>query len=80
MIWTDEAEVCGCGAPLEICPRCGVDICPDCGEECPCEDDGADNGLEPECSVCGCTASEPCPGGCVWAGPNLCSRCAREAA
>jgi len=29
-----------------------------------------------ECRVCGCTNERACPGGCVWAEPNLCSRCA----
>lgn len=28
------------------------------------------------CRVCGCTDERACPGGCVWAEPNLCSRCA----
>ncbi len=30
------------------------------------------------CRVCGCTDERSCPGGCVWAEPNLCSRCARR--
>jgi hypothetical protein len=30
------------------------------------------------CRVCGCTDERACPGGCVWAEPNLCSRCARH--
>jgi hypothetical protein len=29
-----------------------------------------------ECRVCGCTNERGCPGGCIWAEPNLCSRCA----
>jgi hypothetical protein len=28
------------------------------------------------CRVCGCSDERACPGGCVWAEPNLCSRCA----
>jgi hypothetical protein len=28
------------------------------------------------CRVCGCSTDRGCPGGCVWAEPNLCSRCA----
>ncbi len=28
------------------------------------------------CRVCGCSNEQCCPGGCVWAEPNLCSRCA----
>lgn len=28
------------------------------------------------CRACGCTNARGCPGGCVWAEPNLCSRCA----
>lgn len=30
---------------------------------------------EMECRVCGCTDKRGCAGGCVWAAPNLCSRC-----
>jgi hypothetical protein len=30
---------------------------------------------EPRCARCGCSDSRSCPGGCVWAAPNLCSRC-----
>jgi hypothetical protein len=30
------------------------------------------------CRVCGCTDERACPGGCIWAEPNLCSRCARR--
>lgn len=33
----------------------------------------------PHCVECGCCEHQACPGGCVWAGPNLCSQCAREA-
>lgn len=32
-------------------------------------------GEEQECFACGCSESLPCPGGCVWATPTLCSRC-----
>lgn len=28
------------------------------------------------CRACGCSDEQGCPGGCVWAEPNLCSRCA----
>lgn len=28
-----------------------------------------------ECRVCGCSDRNGCPGGCIWAEPNLCSRC-----
>ena len=31
---------------------------------------------EPVCRVCGCTEYDPCPGGCFWVGPDLCSACA----
>ena len=34
------------------------------------------SGEEAVCAVCGCSQSRACPGGCVWAAPNLCSRCA----
>ncbi len=34
-------------------------------------------GIEHVCIQCGCSESQACPGGCVWAKPNLCSRCAR---
>lgn len=37
-------------------------------------------GLEMACRVCGCSYTKPCPGGCIWAAPHLCSRCARRAA
>jgi hypothetical protein len=30
---------------------------------------------EPACVRCGCTYTSPCPGGCVWATEDLCSRC-----
>lgn len=33
---------------------------------------------EAKCRVCGCTNERTCPGGCVWAEPNLCSRCALD--
>jgi hypothetical protein len=33
-------------------------------------------GVEHACVLCGCSESLPCPGGCIWARPNLCSRCA----
>ncbi len=29
----------------------------------------------PRCQACGCTDFEACPGGCIWATPDLCSRC-----
>ena len=31
---------------------------------------------EEKCWVCGCTDNHACPGGCYWALPGLCSRCA----
>ena len=33
---------------------------------------------EHRCRDCGCSESRACDGGCVWATPNLCSRCARK--
>jgi hypothetical protein len=27
------------------------------------------------CTRCGCTHDRPCPGGCAWSLPDLCSRC-----
>jgi hypothetical protein len=27
------------------------------------------------CRVCGCTDAQACPGGCSWAGADLCSAC-----
>lgn len=30
---------------------------------------------EMTCRVCGCSDNRGCPGGCLWAAPNLCSRC-----
>lgn len=28
------------------------------------------------CRACGCTEERACPGGCAWAAPFLCTRCA----
>ena len=33
----------------------------------------------PHCRVCGCSEFHPCPGGCLWAAPDLCSRCVNRA-
>lgn len=33
---------------------------------------------EPVCRVCGCTDLTPCPGGCAWVKPDLCSACATD--
>lgn len=30
------------------------------------------------CKHCGCTENTPCPDGCSWVAPNVCSRCAAE--
>lgn len=35
-------------------------------------------GDEPTCRVCGCSEFNACEGGCIWAEPDLCSRCALE--
>jgi hypothetical protein len=32
-------------------------------------------GVGPRCRKCGCGDFNPCPGGCVWVQPDLCSRC-----
>jgi hypothetical protein len=48
---------------------------------------GLDEDLDPEiddalapdgplCVQCGCSETEPCEGGCIWATDTLCSRCA----
>jgi hypothetical protein len=34
-------------------------------------------GVEDACRVCGCSETRACPGGCIWAEADLCSRCAR---
>lgn len=34
----------------------------------------------PHCRYCGCCEHNACPGGCVWALPDVCSACYREAA
>ncbi|ENE2730594.1 TPA: helix-turn-helix domain-containing protein [Stenotrophomonas maltophilia] len=34
---------------------------------------------ERRCRVCSCTDMQACPGGCSWAGPDLCSSCATAA-
>lgn len=30
------------------------------------------------CKVCGCSWQDPCPGGCEWAEPNLCTACVKK--
>ncbi|MGY2051916.1 hypothetical protein [Methylobacterium sp. JK268] len=30
------------------------------------------------CRTCGCTQDDACPGGCGWAGPDLCTACADD--
>lgn len=35
---------------------------------------------EMRCAVCGCSDSQACRGGCIWASDGLCSRCALEPA
>jgi len=35
---------------------------------------------KPHCRVCGCSDDAACVGGCWWAAPGFCSRCARQAA
>jgi len=32
-----------------------------------------------QCTGCGCTDAQSCPGGCTWVAPNVCSRCADQA-
>lgn len=59
----------------------------DCGHDCEPEEEL--EGMDEEylatgdaaydeiiCRGCGCSAFNPCPGGCVWATESLCSRCA----
>lgn len=29
-----------------------------------------------KCHVCGCTDEQACPGGCAWALPRMCTKCA----
>lgn len=38
------------------------------------------NGTEMVCRMCWCSETCACIGGCAWAEPNLCTRCARKAA
>jgi hypothetical protein len=38
-------------------------------------DQFAQSAGEQRCSVCGCSNSQACPGGCIWATDTLCSRC-----
>ncbi|WP_447979068.1 hypothetical protein [Candidatus Nitrospira bockiana] len=63
-----------CGDDLEGFPSYGG-LCLDCAMEA----DGwcANAPGEATCRVCGCTELAACPGGCVWAEPDLCSRCVR---
>ena len=44
-------------------------------ELCALEDAEQDLGEAMSCDGCGCSVLNPCPGGCVWASENLCSRC-----
>lgn len=30
------------------------------------------------CKRCGCTNEKPCPGGCAWSLPDVCTRCTTE--
>ncbi len=41
-------------------------------------DEYLDSGMMWICRVCGCTDEDPCPGGCFWIAPDLCSRCASK--
>ncbi|HEX8289791.1 MAG TPA: hypothetical protein VF556_17550 [Pyrinomonadaceae bacterium] len=49
------------------CRNCGCptltteEFCVNCGETI--------------CTVCGCTESAACPGGCFWTRPGICSQC-----
>lgn len=33
-------------------------------------------GVEQACAACGCSETRACSGGCIWATPHICSRCA----
>lgn len=52
----------------------------DCGPEADDLEDLGMPGYEEDgparCRVCGCSEFNACPGGCTWATPDLCSRCA----
>lgn len=39
-----------------------------------CRGDG--DGDERTCVECGCTEDNPCPGGCSWFAPGICTSCA----
>jgi hypothetical protein len=61
-----------------VCAACGHDVYDfsdyGCEECCP----GMTEALfasEPSCRVCGCTQSQACASGCIWAQPDLCSQC-----
>lgn len=41
-----------------------------------CRECRGDDDDEQGCVGCGCTDDNPCPGGCTWVAPNLCSSCA----
>lgn len=84
-----------CGAELavdeleldEVLEDWSCDMCGGHGlaEDVEADDDdevlaGPASSLEPRCRLCGCTNQRGCAGGCVWAAPDLCSRCARAEA
>ena len=50
------------------------EVCSNCAEEIvdELEELGPDEAV---CRVCGCSQDDACPGGCIWATPDLCSRC-----
>lgn len=74
-------QACYCNGDIDDSPVSpdAEDLCVHCtGDEDELDliDELLDDG--PRCRVCGCGELSACPGGCVWAEPDLCSRCARS--
>jgi hypothetical protein len=88
---THICQECGaaCGCPE---PEACLHTCQPLPGEIPWDELESDEAMEaelgldaedildehPSCRVCGCDDLHACPGGCIWAEPDLCSRCAKE--
>jgi hypothetical protein len=57
------------------CASCGVTAILDAGGYCGACRVSFESDVARSCRICDCTDDEPCPGGCHWVGPDLCSSC-----